>query len=147
MINLRWLLAIPVMLAAALSRRQRRRRPRPYATAEGCSAKRRSRKPRRVLDKVEHASGIPIVIETIDAIPGLEAKRPARNSDAARSICLRESATKAIRDEGIYLLISKRDHVISHVLVRERLADVLPIGKRDAIRDAFVEEFKNEGGL
>ena len=53
---------------------------------------------------------------------------------------------KAIRDEGIYLLISKRDHVISHVLVRERLADVLPIGKRDAIRDAFVEEFKKEGG-
>ena len=54
---------------------------------------------------------------------------------------------KAIRDEGIYLLISKRDHVISHVLMRERLADVLPIGKRDAIRDAFVEEFKKEGGL
>ena len=53
---------------------------------------------------------------------------------------------KEIRDEGIYLLISKRDHVISHVLVRERLADVLPIGKRDAIRDAFVEEFKKDGG-
>ena len=30
---------------------------------------------------------------------------------------------KAIRDEGIYLLISKRDHVISHVLIRERLAE------------------------
>ena len=35
--------------------------------------------------------------------------------------------------------------MISHVLVRERLADVLPIEKRDAIRDAFVEEFKKEG--
>ena len=48
---------------------------------------------------------------------------------------------RKIHDEGIYLLISKREHLISHVLVRERLDDVLPIGKRDAIKDAFVAEF------
>ena len=51
---------------------------------------------------------------------------------------------KEIRDEGMYILISKRDHVISNVLVRERLSDVLPIGKRDAIQEAFVEEFKKK---
>ena len=47
-------------------------------------------------------------------------------------------------------MISKRDHVISHVLVRERFADLLPIGKRDAIREAFLEGFKKknfDGGL
>ena len=54
---------------------------------------------------------------------------------------------KAIDDEGMYLLISKREHLISHVLVRERLAKVLPIGKRDAIRDAFVERVQERRGL
>ena len=57
---------------------------------------------------------------------------------------------QAIQDEGIYVLISKREHVISPVLVRKRYADLLPIEKRDAIREAFVEEFKKknyDGGL
>ena len=72
---------------------------------------------------------------------------PPWKSGVARSIDLAVERDKAIRDEGIYLLISKRDQVMSHVLVRERLADVLPIGKRDAIRDAFVAEFKKEGGV
>ena len=42
--------------------------------------------------------------------------------------------------------MSKHDHVISHVLVRQQFTDVLPIGKRDAIRDAFVSEFKKADG-
>ena len=58
---------------------------------------------------------------------------------------------KKIHDEGIYLLLSKNDHVMSHVLVRERLTPVLPVEKRDAIRDAFIKGFKNgedfDGGL
>ena len=75
-------------------------------------------------------------------------KRTLRRRSEEQAIdSLAKERDKAIRDEGIYLLISKRDHVISHVLVRERLADVLPIGKRDAIRDAFVEEFKKEGAM
>ena len=70
-----------------------------------------------------------------------------RQSDGQAIDVLAKERDKAIRDEGIYLLISKRDHVMSHVLIRERLADVLPIGKRDAIRDAFVEEFKKDGAM
>ena len=101
------------------------------------------------VDKIEKATHIPIVIETIDEIPGLERNAPAsERRKAIDELAVRRD--KAIRDEGIYILISKNDHVISHVLVRERLASLLPIEKRDAIRDAFVAEFKSknfDGGL
>jgi len=93
------------------------------------------------LDRTERATHIPIVIETIDSIPGLQ--KDASASERRKAIDkLAVSRDRAIKDEGIYILISKNDHVISHVLVRERLANVLPIEKRDAIRDAFVAEFK-----
>ena len=77
------------------------------------------------------------MIETIDQFP-VSTKTPRRKSGAARSMTLALERDQAIHDEGIYILMSKRDHVMSHVLVRQRLTDVLPIGKRDAIRDAFV---------
>jgi hypothetical protein len=57
---------------------------------------------------------------------------------------------EAIRAEGVYILISKREHLISNVLVRKRYAGLLPIEKRDAIRTAFITEFKQknfDGGL
>ena len=83
-----------------------------------------------MLDKVENSSGVPIVIETIDAIPGLD--KNASSEKRRRAIDdLAVERDKAIRDEGIYILMSKHDHVISPVLVRERFTDVLPIGKRD----------------
>ena len=145
MINLRWLLAVPVMLAAATFAAPATAADATIRDRGGMFSKEAVKKAEAVLDKVVHASGIPIVIETIDAIPDLEANAPTQQRRRAIDLLARER-DRAIRDEGIYLLISKRDHVISHVLVRERLADALPIGKRDAIRDAFVEDFKHEGG-
>jgi hypothetical protein len=145
MINLRWLLAVPVMLAAATVAAPATAADATIRDRGGMFSKEAVKKAEAVLEKVVHASGIPIVIETIDAIPDLEANAPTQQRRRAIDLLARER-DRAIRDEGIYLLISKRDHVISHVLVRERLADALPIGKRDAIRDAFVEDFKHEGG-
>ena len=89
------------------------------------------------------------MIETIDAIPGLDKDATLAEHEEGNR-CPGGQPRQAIRDEGIYILISKRDHVISHVLVRERYADVLPIEKRDAIHEAFLEEFKKkdfDGGL
>ena len=98
------------------------------------------------LDRIERTSHVPIVIETIESLPeGGTATAKKREIDA-----LAVKRDKAIRDEGIYLLISRDDHLISHVLVRERLADVIPIEKRDAIREAFIERFHKgdyDGGL
>ena len=89
------------------------------------------------------------MIETIEAIPDLDESAPteARRKEIDRLAVKRD---REIRDEGIYILISKHDRVMSHVLIRERYADVLPIEKRDAIQTAFLKEFKNhdyDGGL
>ena len=146
MATLRWLLAVPVMLAATLVAAPATVEGGPIRDRAGMFSKAAVEKADALLEKVQRASGVPIVIETIDAIPGLERGAPTAKRRTAIDVLAKER-DKAIRDEGIYLLISKRDHVISHVLIRERLADVLPIGKRDAIRDAFVEDFKKEGGF
>ncbi len=143
MIKVRWLLAIPVILAATLVAVPGTARAANIRDRGGMFSSEAVEKAQAVLDKAQRSSGVPIVIETIDAIPGLD--RNASAEKRRRAIdSLAVERDKAIHDEGIYVLLSKHDHVISHVLVRERLTDVLPIGKRDAIRDAFVAEFKKE---
>jgi TPM domain len=148
MTNNRWLLAIPVILAATIA----------GASAQGATVRDRAgvfsadavQKARAQLEKIEQATGIPIVIEAIGAIPGLDKNAPKEaRRKAIDALALERD--REIRDEGIYILISKRDHVISHVMIRERYADVLSIEKRDAIQDAFLKEFRNhenyDGGL
>jgi uncharacterized membrane protein YgcG len=101
------------------------------------------------LERIERSSGIPVVIETIKSIPGLPLK--ADKDEKERAINkLAEKRDKEIHDEGIYLLISDSDRVISETLTREYLATVLPLAKRHAIRDAFIAGFRNkdfDGGL
>jgi uncharacterized membrane protein YgcG len=142
MINLRWLLAVSVMLAATLVAAPATADAATIRDRAGLFSKDAVKQAEARLNKVEHSSGVTTVIETIDAIPGVEKSTPP----AKRKLAIDALATerdRRIHDEGIYLLISKREHLISHVLVRERLDDVLPIGKRDAIKDAFVAEFHN----
>ena len=92
MINLRWLLAIPVVLAATLvaAPADAADRPRP---AQGCSVKRSSRRHKPQLDQLERATHIPIVIETIDAIPGLDADASAAEKQEGDRCAWRSSAT------------------------------------------------------
>ena len=146
MTNLRWLLAIPVMLAATLVAAPAAGAAETIRDRGGMFSKEAVKKADALLEKVQQASGVPILIETIDAIPDLERNAPRKERRHAID-ALAVERDRRIHDEGIYLLISKRDHVISHVMIRERLADMIPIGKRDAIRDAFVEEFEKEGGF
>ncbi len=93
------------------------------------------------LSRVERETGVPIVIETIESVPGLAAD--ASSKDKLRAV--NELAVKRDRDikaEGIYILLSKKDRVLSNVLVRERYESVLTKEKRLKIRNAFVEPFK-----
>jgi len=148
MVNLRWLLAIPVALAATLG----------AASAEASAIRDRGemfskdvvRKAQARLDRLEKTTHIPVVIETIPALTGLDSgATQAARKKSIDALAVRRD--QQIRAEGVYVLISKREHLISHVLVRERDADLLPIEKRDAIRQAFIEEFKKndnfDGGL
>ena len=93
------------------------------------------------LDRLERASHIPVVIETIDKVPGLD--RSASSSEKAEAInALAVRRDNALKDEGIYFLISKDDRLNSNVLVRERFASLLPKAKRERIGHAFLEGFK-----
>jgi uncharacterized membrane protein YgcG len=147
MMNLRWLHAIPVVLGATLV----------AASAQGATVRDRAgmfskdvvQKAQARLERLQRATGIPIVIETIEAIPGIDQDASkAERRQAIESLAKRRD--QAIDTEGIYLLMSRDDHVISTVLVRKRYAALLPIEKRDAIIDALTEGFKKkdyDGGL
>jgi TPM domain len=148
MTRFRWLLAIPVLIVATMTATPLRAAT--IRDRAGIFSKEAVQKAHAHLDQVEKASGIPIVIETIDAIPGLE-KNASHEARRKAIDALALNRDREIRDEGIYILISKRDHVISHVLIREREATAIPIEKRDAIQEAFLKEFRNhenyDGGL
>ncbi len=140
MISLRWLVAIPVILGAAFLA------PSSEGAAvrdgAGVFSKDAVKKAVSRLERLERATHIPIVIETIDAVPGIDPDAtPAQRRKAAEALAVHRA--EAIRDEGIYILIAKREHTIP-VLVRDRFAQVLPIDKRDAIREAFRVEFRKD---
>lgn len=106
-------------------------------------------KVRDELARVERETGIPIIIETIDAIPDLVADAP-REAKLRAINQLAVKRDREIRADGIYLLLSKNDRVISNVLTRERYAAILTQEKRLKIRDSFIEPFKAgdfDGGL
>lgn len=103
----------------------------------------------RRLDRLERSTNVPVVIETLDQIPGL----PRGTSEPEKREAINQLAKRRdsqIHDEGIYILISKNDHLISQPLIRARLQGIVPESQRDAIRQAFISEFKNrnfDGGL
>ncbi|MHB1560556.1 MAG: TPM domain-containing protein, partial [Isosphaeraceae bacterium] len=102
----------------------------------------------RRLERLEQKTHVPVVIETIDHLPDLDPKAPSKEKlHAINQFALRRD--EKIR-EGIYILLSKRDSVISRPLVREHLENVVPMSKRDAITEAFLKNFRQrdfDGGL
>ena len=99
------------------------------------------KKAETVLDGIERRTKIPVVIETIESIPGLE--RDASGSEKRTAVDrLAEKRAREIGYEGAYLLISKNDHVFSPLLVKERYESLLPLEKRHEVRDTLAREFK-----
>src|SRR5271157_1196498 len=99
------------------------------------------RKAETVLDRIERRTKIPVVIETIEAIPGLGEDSSASEKRKAVEL-LAEKRAREIGYEGVYLLISKNDHVFSPLLVRKRFDSLLPREKRQEVRDTLAREFK-----
>ena len=83
------------------------------------------KKAEAVLDRIERRAHIPGVIETIEAIPGLGRDSSASEKRTAVER-LAEQQAREIGYEGVYLLISKNDHVFSPVLVQKRFDSLLP---------------------
>jgi uncharacterized protein len=100
------------------------------------------RKAKAELDRTERRTGISVLIETIDAIPGLVRDGSSQNKRRAIDQLAAKRAQE-VASEGAYLLISKKDEVFSDLLVRERYDSALPRDRRRAVRDALLGEFKN----
>ena len=138
MTTFRWLLAMPLALAvwtAGAPAQASAIRDRAGMFSSQARQEAQSR-----LDRLEQSTGVPVVIETIKAIPSLTKETPHEERELEINR-LAKQHDQQIHDEGIYILISQREHLISNTLVRERLARVLPIEKREAIRDAFIAGF------
>jgi uncharacterized membrane protein YgcG len=93
------------------------------------------------LDRIERRTHIPVVIETIEALPGLGRDSSASEKRTAVER-LAEQRASEIGYEGVYLLISKKDHVISHVLVHKRFKSLVSLEERDEVRGTLAREFK-----
>ncbi len=93
------------------------------------------------LDRIERRTHITVVIETIESIPGLGRDSSASEKRTAVER-LAEQRAREIGYEGVYLLISKNDHVFSPVLVQKRFGSLLPVEKRHEVRDTLTREFK-----
>lgn len=93
-----------------------------------------------VLERIMQRTRVPVVIETIEAIPGLEQDASAELKRKAFDE-LAERRVKEIKDEGVYLLISKNDHSLK-VHVGERFGSLLPASQRQEVHDALIGEFK-----
>src|SRR4051794_21558441 len=139
MLRIRWTLALPLLALAGLAG--------PGVAASeirdraGLFSAEAVRKAETELDRSERRTRIPVVIETIPAIPNLEGNASAGEKRQAIET-LAEKKAKDIGYEGVYLLISKQDRVFSEPLVKKRLESALPRGRRQAVREALVTEFK-----
>ena len=139
MTTFRWLLAIP--LAVALGTAGAPARASTIRDEAGMFSPRAIKEAQSRLDRLEGSTGVPVVIETIKAIPSLT--KESSQDERERAINqLAKRRDQQIHDEGIYILISRREHLISQTLIRERMARVLPIEKRTAIRDGFIAGLK-----
>jgi len=103
----------------------------------------------RRLERLERTTNVPVIIETIEHVPGIARGMPSKEKlEAINQHAKRRDSQ--IHDEGIYILVSKSDQVISEPLIRARLEDILPLSRRDAITQAFLGAFKKhdfDGGL
>ncbi len=81
MISPRWLVAIPIVVAAAListSARGSTVHDRAHMFSEEAVKKAKAE-----LNRIERATHIPVVIETIDKVPGLDARASAAEREEA----------------------------------------------------------------
>ena len=140
MVRHQWLRALPLVVMAALAVSQAEAGE--IRDRAGMFSAEAVRKARAELDRTEQKTGISVLIETIDAVPGLDKSASANvRKDAIETLA--ERRAREAGSEGVYLLLSKNDKLSSQILVRERYEPLLPREARQAVRDAMLAEFKS----
>lgn len=97
-------------------------------------------------EALERAERVPVLIETITSLRDATTREEQRawaskkGDEVINLLARRRDAEWGNR--GLYLLLSKNDHLISNVLVSGPLARTVTESKRLAIRDAFIAAFK-----
>jgi len=125
MLNLRWLLALPLAFAVTIG------------SARASSIHDRAgmfdpdvvREAAAKLDQTERETKVPVTIETIESLNG-ESLNTAAIEHARRS-----------GTEGLFILIPKQDHKIRSLASRH-YARALTQGRLQAIDQAFIDQFK-----
>jgi uncharacterized membrane protein YgcG len=139
MVRHQWLRALPLVVMAALA--VSKVEAGEIHDRAGMFSAEAVKKARAELDRIEQKTGISVLIETIDSIPGLDKKASANiHKDAIETFA--ERRAREAGSEGVYLLLSKNDKLSSQVLVRERYEPLLPREARQAVREAMLAEFK-----
>src|SRR5262245_37141879 len=117
MMRHQWLSALPLFVMAALAVSQVDAAD--IRDRAGMFSPEAVKKAQAELERIEQKTGISVLIETIDAIPELDAE--ASNQARRKAIDdLADRRFNQVRNEGVYLSIAKRDKVFSHLLVRHK---------------------------
>lgn len=135
MLKTRWLLALPLLLATSITSAQAAS----VRDSAGMFSPEAVRQAQAKLDRIERESRIPVLIETVESLPEAANLKPPEK----RSL-INDEATRRARNsgQGVYLLISKDDHLISNVLTRRQLTSRLPLNVRQNIHKAIASEFQ-----
>lgn len=104
------------------------------------------REAERSLERIERERGVPVRIETIgsvdDALGAQQQREWASKSTHQRlDLLARQEAAKG-GGPGVFVLLSKGDNMISEVLVHRSFQDRFGEQQRTAIRNAFIDQFK-----
>ncbi|MFO0956705.1 MAG: TPM domain-containing protein [Isosphaeraceae bacterium] len=104
------------------------------------------RKANAGIKEIEQRSGVPITIEVVPSLAEILTAEEAGRKDKVKPIDMVNEVAKR-RDRkagnaGIYILVAKKEHVNSNVLVSEKLAGSFPAARRAAIRDELTRPFK-----
>src|SRR5258708_4348905 len=113
----RWPLAL-VVLAASLAGSAQARASEIRDTAGMFDAD-AVRQAKKVLDRVEHEYDVPVLIETIDTLPGNPTESAEKNK-VVDSLAVQRDREHG--NKGIYILMAKDSRVMSHVVVPGWLA-------------------------
>lgn len=137
MLKTRWLLALPLLLATSIT----------SAAAQAASIRDGAgmfsagavRQAQAKLDRIERETRIPILIETVESLPEAANLKEAEKRELIDDVAIDRARQGG---QGVYILISKDDHLISNVLTRRQLASRLSPNVRRNIRDTITSNFK-----
>lgn len=98
------------------------------------------------LDRIEREQQVPVLIETIESLRNAttpeDQERWKREKGSRVIELLAERRFRESGNRGVYILLSRSDHLISNVLVNDTLGRRLDASRRKSIRDAFIGPFR-----